>query len=55
MRLPEECPYIPFNKGMPITRVFGRLESENKVMDHSREPLELALDQIAKTTKTIIF
>ena len=38
-----------------MTRVFGRDESENKVMDHSREPLELVLDQIANATKTMSF
>ena len=38
-----------------MTRVFGRDGSENKVMDHSREPLELVPDQMANATKTLSF
>ena len=35
-----------------MTGVLGRVESENRVMDHSRHPLELVLDQMARTTNT---
>ena len=55
IKVPEDFPYIPFNKEMPITRVLGRVESENRVIDHSRHLLELILDQIARTTSTMIF
>ncbi|GJR34591.1 retrotransposon protein, putative, ty1-copia subclass [Tanacetum coccineum] len=40
---------------IPITSVFGSVDSENKVMDHSSEPLALILDHMARTTSTISF
>ena len=55
MRVPEASPYMPLSKGMPMTSVLGREEREKSVMDHSSEPLELVLDQMARTTKTITF
>ncbi|KAK8570770.1 hypothetical protein V6N13_103174 [Hibiscus sabdariffa] len=48
---PTNC----FPKGMPMTSVFGRVESENKVMGHAREHIVLVLDHITNTTKIMIF
>lgn len=37
IRLPTNSSYILLSKGMPISKVCGREEIENKVIDHSKQ------------------
>jgi len=39
MREWVKSPYMAWRRGMPMTRVLGRVAREKRVMSHSREPL----------------
>lgn len=38
-----------------MTSVFGSVDRENSVMDHSSDPLELVLDHMKSTVRTMAF
>lgn len=46
---------MAINKGIPITSVLGRVESENMVIDHSRLPFLEKLAHSARTMSMISF
>ena len=55
MRSPEKSPYMPLRRGMPMTRVLGRVVREKRVMVQSKEPLGLSLHQRKRRERTMTF
>jgi len=47
-----KSPYMAWRRGMPMTRVLGRVAREKRVMSHSRDPFEKKRAQSERRRRT---